>query len=426
MRVKNLRIRNFRAFDDLEINFDEKLTVFAGVNGVGKSTILIAISRMLSSCLPLISFSKEKAISFQYSDIKHGFKSYTNEIEILLNDQNVLSYLDSKDKHKAQPKEFQVRKEYVLYKYNALASRKKTDPRKLNSKEKISKDNAFAVYYNTQRANPDIPRTISDKGFSSQNAAYARALSGDRIQLRKSIELLDYLSKDVEKKNIVKVIKDSIKSILSEYELLEFEKEGKPSLIIKKEDETLSLSELSDGEKGIVAMVIDLARRLAIANPNCENPIKGGNAIVLIDEIELHLHPGWQRDIMNRLMTTFPNCQFIITTHSPQVLGEVEAKCIRYLYRGKEDKNRIKIHIPKQSFGLDSVEILEDLMGVSPINKYFEEKLGEVYHLIDVNKLEEASKILDELDSKALGSITRTLRPRVKIKIKSKLRDTND
>lgn len=67
----------------------------------------------------------------------------------------------------------------------------------------------------------------------------------------------------------------------------------------------------------------DLSRRLALANPQLENPCEG-EGVVLIDEIDLHLHPSWQRQIVPALKRTFPHVQFIITTNSPQVLGEID------------------------------------------------------------------------------------------------------
>ena len=80
---------------------------------------------------------------------------------------------------------------------------------------------------------------------------------------------------------------------------------------------------LSEGEKCTLAMIGDLARRLILANPAMENPLEG-KGIVLIDEIELHMHPSWQRRILSILKEVFPNIQFIVTTHSPQVLGEAD------------------------------------------------------------------------------------------------------
>ncbi len=93
-------------------------------------------------------------------------------------------------------------------------------------------------------------------------------------------------------------------------------------MVIRKGDETLAIDQLSDGEKLLLALTADLARRLAMTYPDRGDPLQG-EAVVMIDEIELHLHPAWQRRALSALARTFPGCQLIVTTHSPQVLSEV-------------------------------------------------------------------------------------------------------
>ena len=83
-------------------------------------------------------------------------------------------------------------------------------------------------------------------------------------------------------------------------------------------------------KKSLLALVGDIARRLILANPSLENPLYG-EGIVLIDEIELHLHPKWQREVINKLREVFPNIQFILTTHSPQVISEISRECLHIL-----------------------------------------------------------------------------------------------
>ena len=95
---------------------------------------------------------------------------------------------------------------------------------------------------------------------------------------------------------------------------------GKPLLVIKKNGENFKLDQLSAGEKTLLMIVVDIARRLAILNPSIINPselLEKGTGIILIDEIDLHLHPQWQRIVIPSFRKTFPNCQFIVTTHSP-------------------------------------------------------------------------------------------------------------
>ncbi len=97
---------------------------------------------------------------------------------------------------------------------------------------------------------------------------------------------------------------------------------------VKKDGKTLSVDQLSDGEKCMIALVGDLARRLVVANPMREDPLLG-NGIVLVDEIELHLHPEWQKSILPRLLQTFPYVQFVVTTHSPLVLSQLNSLLYR-------------------------------------------------------------------------------------------------
>ena len=97
----------------------------------------------------------------------------------------------------------------------------------------------------------------------------------------------------------------------------------------------LDVLQLSDGEKCTLALFGDIARRLAIANPSLDDPLQG-DGVVLIDELELHMHTSWQRKVISMLKKTFPNIQFIITTHSPQILGEVDHDLMFMLYPGTD------------------------------------------------------------------------------------------
>ena len=123
-------------------------------------------------------------------------------------------------------------------------------------------------------------------------------------------------------------------------------------VLINKNDLTLNILQLSQGEKSLLALVADIARRLVLLNPSLDNPLKG-NGIVLIDEIDLHLHPTWQQSVIPNLLKTFPNIQFIVTTHSPQTATSVDDKCIRILRNGKV------YSAPKGSRGAKSSRILK-------------------------------------------------------------------
>ena len=138
---------------------------------------------------------------------------------------------------------------------------------------------------------------------------------------------------------------------------------------------SLDVAQLSDGERGILALVLDLTRRLAQANPKLRDPASESEAVVLIDELELHLHPNWQRTILQSLTATFPKCQFIATTHSPQVIGEVEHDRIQIIADGQ-------VYAPTHSYGVDSSRVLEEIMDADPRAREVQTLLTEVSKVI--------------------------------------------
>ena len=115
---------------------------------------------------------------------------------------------------------------------------------------------------------------------------------------------------------------------------------------VVKDGEVFNIEQLSDGEKSLIAMIGDLARRLSIANPGVREPLHG-RGIVLIDEVELHLHPAWQRDILPRLMNTFPNVQFMVTTHSPLVLAQLNSALYRQHCKQSVNEKKIEVFAVK-------------------------------------------------------------------------------
>jgi hypothetical protein len=138
-----------------------------------------------------------------------------------------------------------------------------------------------------------------------------------------------------------------------------------------------------------------------------QEPLRG-EGIVLIDEVELHLHPAWQRIILGKLCEIFPNCQFIVSTHSPQTVGEVSYQHIRILEKNEEDQ--LIARIPNQSLGLTSGEILEELMYTSKRDEDISKKLDSIYTLIDDEKFTSAKDQISTLKTELNGSIPEIVR----------------
>jgi predicted ATP-binding protein involved in virulence len=136
----------------------------------------------------------------------------------------------------------------------------------------------------------------------------------------------------------------------------------------------LPVGQLSDGIRAMIAMVADIAHRCVRLNPQWgEDAPQQTPGVVLIDEVDLHLHPDWQQRVLSGLREVFPCVQFIVTTHSPHVLSTVAAESIRIL---RVDDGEGHVEIPTyQTRGLDSAQVLATAMGVDPTPDVPESKL---------------------------------------------------
>ena len=162
---------------------------------------------------------------------------------------------------------------------------------------------------------------------------------------------------------------------------------------VDKDEEELIVNQLSDGEKCTLALVGDLARRMAIANPNTSDPLHG-EAIALIDEADLHLHPSWQRRLGSALAGTFPNCQFLLSTHSPAILSHLKPESIWILERTRKGVEATR---PDSSYGQKVDRILEDIMDVSARPDEIRDKVSLLFLAIEESRLKKARQFLNEL-----------------------------
>lgn len=249
------------------------------------------------------------------------------------------------------------------------------------------------AYYSPLRHGFTRPRTLPDGEPLGVQKAFDGALEEREVSFRdfmhwfKWLEHSDNNATKTGRERILGTLRQAVTDFVPEFKNLRLEESPRLRFIVEKSGVALELGQLSDGERGLLALVFDLTRRLALANPTLNDPIAQGQAIVLIDEIELHLHPSWQRKVMRRLMATFKNCQFIVTTHSPQVLGEVEARCVHLLTR--EDGQIVRWR-PPEALGLDSNRVLEELMGGRARNKDTEEALARLFKAIDDEQFDAA------------------------------------
>jgi len=166
--------------------------------------------------------------------------------------------------------------------------------------------------------------------------------------------------------------------------------------IVEDKNVTFRVDQLSDGYKTVLAMVMDISARMAEANPHLKEESNNSEALIMIDEVDLHLHPRWQQTILIDLQRAFPNAQFIVTTHSPQVLTTVESNNIQII-------SDLKLYsAPLGTEGAEASRILKDVFHVDLRPPQTENdvtiKLNQYLELVYDDNLEEALDKREELD----------------------------
>ncbi|EGQ9799571.1 AAA family ATPase, partial [Vibrio parahaemolyticus] len=218
----------------------------------------------------------------------------------------------------------------------------------------------------------------------------------------------------------VDIINKVISVFMDGYSNLEIQYEPYLDLVVSKNGRKISVLRLSQGEKTLLALVLDIAKRLILLNPTLSDPLSG-NGIILIDEFDLHLHPLWQKTVARNLITVFPNCQFFLTTHSSLVLTEVGHKHIFILNEDREGK--IDISRPNQSYGLDSSQVLDELMSSDSHKQisrssYVQQKLDLISDLIDEESKESLTLARSEialLESEINGDIPELVKEKIRL-----------
>jgi hypothetical protein len=254
----------------------------------------------------------------------------------------------------------------------------------------------LAVFYSTSRSVITAAQT-KGRSVGGEAAAYAEALlprSWNIEQFADWIRVQEALAGESHNAGRhLAAMKAAATRFLPECRDLSAGKKSGESLTVTKGGSDLDVRQLSDGERGVLGVALDLARRLSQLNPKSHDPLGDGQAVVLIDEIDLHLHPKWQRQIIRNLETTFPRCQFIATTHSPQVIGEVSPDRIQIIANGQ-------VYSPTHSFGVDSSRVLEEIMDAPPRSPEVQDLLDRLSESVADNDLEEASSLVTKLTAK--------------------------
>ena len=407
MKIKEIKIKNFRCYENVKIKLNPDYTVLIGINGAGKSTILDAISIALGGYISTFDGMGTYGIDKSDSHYKmyeigssiereHQFpvKIYA-ECEI---DKKQISWRRGLNGEKGRTTSIGA-KEIIRY-----ASEIQTEI-KMGNKDVIL---PVIAYYGTGR----LWMQKKDRNLKKIQESFSRlkgyvdcieSASNEKMML-KWFEKMTYLElqegKRIPELSVVKnVLSQSYMAIDETIKTAEFNfkvRSGELEVAIRRENgivENLPLRILSDGIKSTLSMIADIAYRMAILNPQLlDDILEETSGVVLIDEIDMHLHPSWQKKIISVLKKIFPKVQFVFTTHSPSILSNVSNKNVLIL-------DNFEIYpLENMTYGKDIEAILREVMRVQVRPKEVIDKLKLFNDLLDENNLLEAKKILKELE----------------------------
>ncbi len=444
MKLSRIEITHFRCFEFLHVDFQPDINVIVGANGSGKSSILDAAAIALYELVAANGAGsqrqrKAQGVSLLPTDIyiapptadaASAPKQFV-QIRASANDYYPIEHFTGKTPTgQAAALEWS---QHIVYQPPARFSYSNSTTERLFSLNQyvqalwreIGKNPQALIplpvvaYYRATRRMGGSPE-LGDifKLDLSRNKAFADALDAAAnftamcqwFYLRENAELRAQVNAQSEEKQEfvdLRAIRQALMHTVEGLKRLYFD--GSPPRLMVDVREvdgdvhTLELAQLSDGYRNLLALVLDFARRLAQANPMWGNPLEAPG-ILLIDELELHLHPRWQQTVIPGLRAAFPNTQLIISTHSPAVLTTVRREHIHLL--GADHRFE---QIPEDvgTYGAETSRVLAEVFGAysRPRNIDTVEKLHEYLGLIEKRQHDtKAARLLRKDLESALGS----------------------
>lgn len=429
MRLKRLSIKNLRLYGDEEqtIEFDpqKKITVLLGDNGAGKTSLLDACSILLSQFFE--HFPNVSKKDFKTDDVRN----VTNERQA--------NYMHCEILLSASPGEYPMEHNSIedAEIIKVFMNRKGNQTQIPDSLLKPIKDYSLAVktaidnnrtvalpilaFYGTERGHIDVPERRRDfndifpRWYSYQDALepstnFKRFFTwferNEDLERRERERLWDrtYTSRTLN------AVRTALETFFAKEKLMNPRVLQTPLRFVMDDvsDQNNPLEKridrMSDGYRISIAMVADIAARMAEANPTAElsglaNPLEA-HGIVMIDEIDLHLHPKLQREVLGRLKNIFPYIQFIVSTHSPSViLGALDFVQVVKLDHGMIDTNVNTAEYEKYDV---SLVLLSDLFGLDNVRtaNYLLDSNRYEALLMQPSMTEDEKRVFDELGKK--------------------------
>ncbi|MGL4498127.1 MAG: AAA family ATPase [Planktothrix sp.] len=419
MRINELIIHNFKKFSDYSLQLHPKITLLIGDNGAGKTSLLDALA--IAAGVWLVN-PPDSTLSNSKRNI------LPNEIRLeAIESAGVTQFIEHK------PVEIKVLGCIENCSFEWCRKIKLNGSRTSNTEAKkvidfisilFERDQVgekiwFPVigYYgagrtwlpsNTSRKTAKLEQGINRRWDAFYDCFEERIRLAD-LQTWFQKEALSALQRNGKMRPSYDVVKWAILRCIPGADDLWFDGD-RAEIVVSLEHQPIPFSNLSAGQKMMVALIADIAIKLVNQNtkflpefvdPNPEiipNILQQTPGLVLIDEIDVHLHPKWQRRVVHDLKTTFPSIQFVCTTHSPQVIGQIEPECLRILY--EDNAGKICTITPKQGLGMDSSWILQNLMGASSRDLKIEQDLDQIFDKINEENYSQARELIQTLAQK--------------------------
>ena len=412
MRIDRISLTNMRLVGEqtkeLVLDSTKNVVILLGDNGFGKTTILDAMATIMapySAQFPGIA-------DYQLSDLdvhinRQGRRAKFLTVEAELSDNGIVmrSVRYRKGTQTPPKANYEQMKQMAIAKKNAI----------LAGEQNV--ELPLFAYYGTGRGQFQVPerRRGFQQAFERWDC-YKSAINPE-TDFKRFFGWFD-LMEDQERRDreklrdfnykspVLNAVRRALSEIVTSYRNPRIETRPLRFIMDRVDQDgsthELRIEQLSEGYKIVIAMVADLAARMAEANPDMDNPLNS-TGIVLVDEVDLHLHPRWQRDILSQLTKVFPNIQFVVSTHSPViVVGAAEIAQVINLNKINEDENLIYDHTYISNVGQ---VLLSDLFGLNYLySPEWDDKIEERNSLLSKQELtEDEKKRLAELDEEMKG-----------------------
>ena len=444
MYVSKIRMQNFRCYTDFTMQFSPKVTVIVAENGRGKTAILDGLAITMAPYLA--AFPGIKARNFQPNDVRMVMDVPQTQDELQIKRMKYLLPVVLETEVKADDgKAYSWKRELksVKGKTSSVSAKFVSDYGKRIADELNQPGDQDIIlpvlgYYGTSRMWNDSSLLKRKKVDLSRSSGYVECLepSGSyntfaqwfRYATESALEYDHIIAeKKLNKKNPYREILNAInKAIVTCIQSmgwtdLKYSFAAQNLLICHPEKGELPLEAMSDGARSVISMAADIAYRMARLNPDMgEDVTLKTSGVVLIDEVDMHLHPSWQQTVVNDLVKAFPKVQFIVTTHSPQVLTSVPADCIRILHW---DNDLVDIEEPTFSLGAESSQLLRDIQHVEsrPGSLPIVQALQRYLQLVNEDKWdsEEALALRETLDRWSQGREPALVRADMDIRVRN-------